>query len=658
LRSAAAHLPALMLFGALTALFTWPLPAILTSGVLGRESGDNLAVVWNFWWVRTALAGDGLSIFWTPYLFAPIGASLITHTLTPLLTVSGALVPWEADPVLLYNAALIAAVFLNFIAAYAAAYSITRDRLSAIFAAVAFGGAPFLLARLYGHLNLLSAWGLPLLLLATIRYQRQPAITRAIALAVTIGIVAYTDYYYLIFGLLLVALHLSLSFGRVRVQARPLTPRHRRILNVVIALIAVVSAAIAWIYGTGGADTTIAGIRLRMTDTFNPRVALGFLLTGALIIWKGPVLTFAVRPDPPDRKVWRLLPVAASAVALLLSPILVSALSLWLSGDYATQDYFWRSAPPGIDVGTLVLGNPLGLITGRWTAAALERLEINPMEGTAWLGLVPLALLIVAIRRLRSRSDVQVYLWIGGLFLIWSLGPYLRVLGANTAFMLPQTFLRFLPMLGNARIPGRAIVVVQLMIAILGAIALASFRGSPRGTAIAVVAILVLTLDYWPRPHPSRPLERSSLYASVRHMPLGIVLEVPLGIADGIAARGRFDYRGLYYQTLHEHPQMGGAVSRMSPRTRKAFESDPIVGPLLDLSEGITPPFDAGSQPPCRNSLACGVGYVVINETAASDALQAFVMKSFRLRPLTHEAGHTLYQVDNMAACECAGRVD
>ena len=70
--------------------------------------------------------------------------------------------------------------------------------------------------------------------------------------------------------------------------------------------------------------------------------------------------------------------------------------------------------------------------------------------------------------------------WIAGLFFVWALGPYLRVFGVNTAFMLPQTILRFVPVVANARIPGRAFVVVQLMIAVLGAMALApSSRDAP-----------------------------------------------------------------------------------------------------------------------------------------------------------------------------------
>lgn len=653
MRPAAAHLSALVFFGALAALFTWPLSQVLTSAVLGRVAGDNLVGVWNFWSVRTALAADR-SVFWTPDLFAPIGTNLVAHILTPLLTVPAAFLPFE--PVFLYNAALVATVFLNFAVAYAAAHKVTHDPLASVFAAEAFGGAPFLLARSYGHLNLLSAWGLPLLLIATLRHERAPSLATAMGIAGAIGLLAYTDYYYLIFGLLLAALHLSLSSWLIQVDARPLTPGRGRALSIIGVLIAIVGTVIAWIYTTGGVDTAIGGVKLQMTDTFNPRVALGFLLVAALLTWKRPEITVS-RQASPAAKAWRLLPVTAGTSALLLAPILIAGAQLWLAGDYATQTYFWRSAPPGLDLAPLFLGNPLGLASGGWTTSALEHLEINQMEGAAWPGLAPMALLVWAIRRLRARQDARAYLWIAGVFFIWSLGPYLRVLGANTAFMLPQTLIRFVPVVGNARIPGRAVVVVQLMVAVLGAIALASIPG-PRRATIRAVAVLAVTLDFWPRPHPALALERPALYTALRAMPPGIVLEIPFGITDGFGRRGAFDFRSLFYQTLHEHPLMGGTVSRISPRTSAAFESDPLVGPILDLSEGLTPRIGGSSEPRCRQSLACSVRYVVINASAASQELKTFVENSFRLQLAQQDAGRALYRVEGVPSCDCADRLD
>ena len=90
-----------------------------------------------------------------------------------------------------------------------------------------------------------------------------------------------------------------------------------------------------------------------------------------------PAIAFAVPPNPLNTRVRQFLPMAVIAAALLLSPVLVLAFRLWRSGDYGSQVYFWRSAPPGIDLVTLFLGNPLGFAPGPWTASVLDRLGIT-----------------------------------------------------------------------------------------------------------------------------------------------------------------------------------------------------------------------------------------------------------------------------------------
>ena len=58
------------------------------------------------------------------------------------------------------------------------------------------------------------------------------------------------------------------------------------------------------------------------------------------------------------------------------------------SGDYVSQQYFWRSAPRGVDLATVgsqdrrCTPSPAG-----YTTAALRRLSIDLVEQTAWLGL-------------------------------------------------------------------------------------------------------------------------------------------------------------------------------------------------------------------------------------------------------------------------------
>jgi hypothetical protein len=47
------------------------------------------------------------------------------------------------------------------------------------------------------------------------------------------------------------------------------------------------------------------------------------------------------------------------------------------------------------------------------------------------------------------------------------------------------------------------------------------------------------------------------------------------------------------------------------------------------------------------------VRYIVVTESAASEALKAFVTKSFSLQPLAREDGRALYLVENLRSCEC-----
>ena len=652
------HVVPLAFFGLLSLLFTWPLARHLTDGVLGAGAGDNLAAVWNIWWARTALVGPA-SLLWSEALFAPFGIGLVLHSFAPLESAAAGVLAGP-DPVTAYNVALLVAVFLNLACAYWAAWTLTGEFLPSCVAAVAFGGAPFLLVRLQGHLNVLNAWGLPLLVIATRRSGRVPGVGSSLLMALSIAVLAYTDQYFAIFGVLFALAYLALGRWPFTVNVIPLSARRQTALRVLLPAIVLIVAVIAWIEATGGTDTSVAGVRLRMTDSFNPRVILGFLTAGACLAWKWPAIRRVPSPDAPN--IWRLAFVSVAATALLCAPLLIAALRLWRAGDYESQVYFWRSSPPGIDVGALLFGNPIGLLTGSWTQALYERLDIDQVESAAWLGAGPLAMVVLSFARLRTYADARKLLLIAGLFLVWSLGPYLRIFGFNTAFMLPQTLLRFVPIVANARIPGRAFVVVILMVALLAAIVLVTIADRRRRQLMAVAALVVLTVDFWPAPHAATAVGRPALYATLREQPPGAVLEVPLGWRDGFGHRGNLDHRVLLFQTLHEHPLMGGFVARLSSRIKRAYDADPVLGPLLDLSEGRSPasPLSPGAAaaspgaslpqallpalPGCV--LTCGVRYVVVDEALASHELKAFVERTFKLRPLGRTDTRVLYAVD------------
>ncbi len=652
LSSRAVHLLAAGLFAVLAIALTWPLPLHLHDAVPGFDAGDNLTFVWNFWWIRTAIH-TGVSPLWTPALFAPLGTSLVLHTATLLPTAAATVALPHADALAMYNLALIATLFLNGLCAYAAAYTLTRQPAASLIAGLIFAMSPFLTVRLEGHFNVLSAWGLPLLVIALVRFMRSAsaattsadatnvattsagatkaastsasptngaaaanrrrAAPDSLLIACALAALAYTDYYAFIFGVVLAALFLLLQRRRfvaiAPLRARASAPR-RAIARACAVLVVVLILAMAAIALTGGTDLRLGSIRISAHDTFNLRTAAWLLGLVALIAWTGARVRFTPR-DEHERLPVRALLIVAIVLAIALLPLLIAAARLFAQGDYVSQTYFWRSAPPGIDIASLVLGNPLHPLYGSLIRSAYGTFGIDRMESVTWLGLVPLLLVAYASVRLRTQADVQRWLWVLALFGVWALGPYVMAFGTNTGFILPQALLRFVPILSNARIPGRAFVMVSLAVAMLAALALASLPRR-RATLAAIAAAALIVIDLWPGHPPLTPLDRPAIYATLRAQPPGAVLELPLGIRDGFGEQGHLDHRVLFYQTLHEHSIAGGFIARLSPRLRQAYDADPLFGPLLSQKQPHSqqPPPASSAHPPAN--VSCAIRYVVM----------------------------------------------
>ena len=83
---------ALLLFAALAVLLTWPLAAHLATHLPGTGLDDNAMFLWNFWWVRQALADPAAGVFTTDAVFHPGGVSLVLHSYSLLNAYAGATV--------------------------------------------------------------------------------------------------------------------------------------------------------------------------------------------------------------------------------------------------------------------------------------------------------------------------------------------------------------------------------------------------------------------------------------------------------------------------------------------------------------------------------------------------------------------------------------
>ena len=274
-------------------------------------------------------------------------------------------------------------------------------------------------------------------------------------------------------------------------------------------------------------------------------------------------------------------------------------------------------------------------------------------EGAAWLGAAQVLLLATAFGRVRRQPEGRRLLLAAAVFFVWALGPYLTIAGHNTALLLPQSFFKFVPILSNARIPARALTVVLLMLALCGAMALASI-GSHKRRIIALTALAIAMLDSWPRANPHRRPRTAVALCRIAHA------------TSRRGPRGSTGHTGQFWHARIPGPP--GAVLSNDSRTptrgwngdpplaapARAYEDDPVLGALLDLSERK----QAKAPTPCRDTLACAVRYVVINERRTSDPLRAFVEQTFDLELLEQNGGRTLYRVTALSRVTALFRIN
>jgi len=644
------HAAAACVFAALAVVWTFPLVTDLSGQVPGTGPGDNLQFLWNFWWMRTALAG-GLDVFQTSFMFAPVGAPLTLHTLTPLPAFVAATALAKLPVVTAMNATILASLFLNGFCAYLLAWRVTRDRGAAIIGGLTFGGSSYLAGHLLGHFNLTSAWTVPLFAMTALEAMKGRK-AWAFAAGLVLAATAYTDYYYLILEGALGAVIVASALGdwSVTFQGRGSAARARA-TRVIGGLAAVAAVVIVTILITGGVALEGWGRTISIRGVFNPLQI--FWLLAALWLWLGLRPRVAVvRPD----RTTPILPMILIMVATMVvgaAPVITHAVSLITSGDYVTQTYFWRSAPSGIDLATIEIGPPFHGVVGEYVRSLYVRLGIDAIESSGWMGIIPIMLATVALTRFRQTPAVRQWAAIGLIFFIWALGPHLMVLGRNTGMILPAAFLRYVPIVNNARIPGRAMVVVSLAMAVLAAVGATAWRpASGRRSLVFAGLALCLVVELLPAPFPITRLSAPAIYETLRDRPeAGAVCELPLAVRDGFGGRGAMSEAVLFYQTIHARPIVGGYLSRLPASLLTFYANDPLLNGLLQLSESggaaeADPPLAlADTSLAAERFRANGIAFVVLDRAAAPARLTEYAETVLPLELIATEGERELYVV-------------
>lgn len=641
------HALALALLASMTVVWTWPLVLHLRTHIPGSGlTGDNVSFLWNLWWMRRVMASDSLRFFHSAFLFAPFGVDLVNHPHTALQGVISATVLSRLSIIEAENLYILVSVFLNSVMAYALAFDITRSARPSTLTAVAFGGSPYVAAHLLGHFDLLSTWVIPAGALCLRRTLAQSGKIAPLGFGVVLAIAAYTAYYYVVYLLLFALAYGTAALARpeLSIERRPSSRTVIALGRASLALLVLDGLLVLWTLMTGGANLYLLGLRISIRQAHNP-LTLGWILAVVWLLtrWR---IRIRARWSTESTGVFVLAPIALGAFAVCAAPVIVDATRLAWSGRYVSPVYYWRSAPRGVDFLAPLMGHPYHPLAGDAARALYARAGLDRIEGVGWLGIVPVALLLA--KRGRWANHEEAYRWkvVAAVFSLWALGPFLTVAGLDAALPLPEMLMRFVPLVSNARVPGRAVVVLYLAVGVLMALRLSALDGRWKRPAVQWALVICLALDYLGSPIPLTALDHPLVYdrlAAIEND--GAVVELPMGIGDGLSGVGNQNRRVLYDATIHGHPLVGGFIGRMPPDVASSYERMPIVGNLLRLSSGR----DARDEPTPSD---VPFRYVVIHSPEASAALLSYIQSRLILEPIAAADGRQLFAVKGVRAPE------
>ncbi len=624
-RILSSYLTAFAGYALLVLVFVWPLPANLESRITGDPAGDAGAYVWNAY-VFSRNVSSGTSVFQTDRVLVLANeASLALHNNSLFLSALAAPFVPTLGVIAAFNLALIFILVLNPFCAYLLARHETGRAGAAWLGGALFGLSPYISARVEGHMSLATAFALPLVVLFARRAMTGGGRVDCALIGVSLALSAASDPYYLVFGV--IALAVVWLFERATLE-----PTDRRLpaaIPGVAGVMAIGSAsALIWIGAAGGGLLALGPVRVGIRSPYTPVLLLTVAVV-AFVLWWRP-RTVRLKPGTLESLKCPLL--AGLVAGMLLSPWLtVAAAEVWSKGGTATAN--WRSSPRGVDLLSFVLPNPTHPSLREFIEPWMTQQRADAfVEGVASWTLTAIVIGFVLLAY-RQGSVPRFWLVFTLFFTALALGPFVFFDGVPTYIPGPWALFRYLPGIGMVRTPSRFAALATLGVALAFAHLLATARlGRHRALVLGGIGIAMgIEMIGPPRRLFEVPMPKQYLAIAEDRCDV-VVLRLPTGIKDGTRQRGRFSSRTQFSQVFHGKRLLGGYLSRLSDETVAQYENHPTVHALLDLSEGKALSVEARQQAVAGArdlSRKVGLGFIAVNRAEASADLREFVQDAF-----------------------------
>jgi hypothetical protein len=525
-------------YAALSLVYCWPLAARLGRGI-AHDAGDPVLNAWILWWTTQAMP---LTAQWwnAPIFWPATGTLAFSEHLLGLAPIAAPLIALTGNPLIGYNAALIATYLLSALGAHFLAYSVTRRHDVSAVAALAYAFAPYRLAQV-PHIQVLAGYGIPVCLGALHRYSSEPRARWAALAAAAWLLQGLTNGYYLLFLSVLLALwfawfalgrwtigqtvRLAGFFAGAALLLAPFLLGYRRILVETYGF----SRPLDEIRGF---SADVAGLLLASEDLLlwswvqffrRPESAL---FPGVTLVLLAGFAIYGARPftiGASDSKRMRILRPALAAIAVVL------AIAAVLPIVYGT----WR----------LTLGGVRLISIG----SADRPLAVAVAAGLALLATFP------GVRAAtRRRSPLAFYLMAALAMWGLALGPQPTFMDQRTVSGAPYGWLMRLPGFDGLRVPARFWMLALACLSVVAALAVHRLQGRAR-RILLVLACAGLTLDGWPRTFAVVAVP------PIRPSPAGVTTRLDLPISDDT------DAQALYQQVFDPVPLHNGFSGYLAP---------------------------------------------------------------------------------------------
>ena len=205
----------LLVFIILTAVFTFPLILHTSSYIPGFSSSDEpYGALWYFWWMNHAHTNH-FNLSRIHVIAAPFGqfnelGYVYWNFLNKVLI-------FTKGPIFAYNIQILFSFILSGFITYILAFYVLKNKLAALFSALAFTFCPYHFVRSWQHLGLSQVQWMPLYMLSILKLRENKSLRNTLIAALSFALVAAFDLYYAYFMFIVTVVFIIYDYLYARV---------------------------------------------------------------------------------------------------------------------------------------------------------------------------------------------------------------------------------------------------------------------------------------------------------------------------------------------------------------------------------------------------------------------------------------------------------